>query len=518
MTAEVELAPIAGAFYHDNSEAACIMGPIGSGKTHASCLRVARHADEQWPGPDGVARTRMVLVRNTKPQLFTNTKATWDGLFPVNGKTIRFVSTQQMYTWRYRHAAGHVVHAEILLRALDDPDDVANLLGLEVTGFYFNELRELEPDVIAQASTRAGRYPNAAAGGCKWRGWFSDSNPWAMTSRFHEWFVADPRPGFAFFKQPGGMDPAAENLENLEQTLDTLKLPVEERRAIGRTYYERALLGYNKYDADTMVHCRYGVSRSGKPVYASFDDNVHTKLFELVRYKDKSGKPYTPVWVGYDNTGRHPAAVIAQRVEENGKTQWRCRYEFIGDGIGMRAHAHALRMFLADKVPDARIVRITCDPAGAAKGADDLDMRGVIQHEFPGVMVVNARTNEIETRIAAVENVLTRQDAFVLHPDCRILRTACLTKYQYRKLKLSGEERFTETPDKISPFADAADALQYLLLGGGEGRVLQPDEQGANFKWPRGGQIAITPKPSDQQRRTQGAVFDPRVGPFFHER
>jgi hypothetical protein len=38
-------------------------------------------------------------------------------------------------------------------------------------------------------------------------------------------------------------------------------------------------------------------------------------------------------------------------------------------------------------------------------------------------------------------------------------------------MKISGTERYTEVPEKITPYADVADALQYLMLGGGEGRL-----------------------------------------------
>jgi hypothetical protein len=178
--------------------------------------------------------------------------------------------------------------------------------------------------------------------------------------------------------------------------------------------------------------------------------------------------------------------------------------------------------FLEEKIPDYVIEKITCDPAGAAKGADDLDMRMIVSAEFPGVTVVNARTNDIETRIEAVEGPLRRmvngEPALIMHPDCKILRSACLVKYQYRRLKVAGEDRYTETPDKITPYADIADAVQYLMLGGGEGRV-SSDGVGKEPKWPKNGQ-AVTPKVPDevqrQQRQKQG--FDPRSGSIFNER
>lgn len=502
----MKLAPVASAFYADSSFAAVIMGPIGSGKTTAAALRLRRHALEQRPSSDGVRRSRWVIVRRTKPQLEQTTMKTWFSLFPQALKGAhQWISTKQTQIWRYTPPGDkHPLEAEFLFRALDDDKDIANLLSLEVTGFWFNELAQIDSNVVAHAATRTGRYPSAAQGGCTWNGWISDTNPWSSVSEYHRMFVIDRREGYAFFHQPGGLAPDAENIENLPG---------------GRDYYLRALQGYKPHDAAMYVHSQYGVSRDGKPVYESYNDNVNCAPFELLTAKARDGKAYTPVLVGFDNTGRNPAALVAQKTDAG---QWRVRYEFCGEGIGLKAHAHAFRLFLAEKVPNYRIERITCDPAGQAKGADDLDMRMVIQQEFPGVVVVNARTNDIATRIEAVEGPLRRNvngaPALLVHPDCKILREACISKYRYRRIKVAGDERYTEEPEKITPFADAADALQYLMLGGGEGRVLAPNEQGANFRWPTGGQPAITPKPPDQQRRNQGAVFDPRMGTFFAER
>lgn len=513
-------------------------------KTTASMLRLGRHAFEQRPF-EGVARTRFAIVRNTGPQLVDTTMKSWFKLFPSDGKYRKWTSTSKTQVWHF-HPKGYryPIHAEFVFRPLDTEDDVDNLLSLEVTGFYFNELREINTKILAHAGRRAGRYPGADLGGCTWRGWVGDTNPWAATSDLHDMFVASPRDGYKFFKQPGGMEENAENLENLEQTSETLRLSWDDprRRAQGRTYYINALRDYNKSDADMFVHCKYGASKTGKPVYESYDDNAHCKSFELlvdrtpVRRKDMRWErredgtllgieewyvstERVPIKIGYDNTGRNPAALIAQRTDTG---QWRWRYEFIGQGMGMRQHAEELAKFLAEKIPNYYIEKITCDPAGAAKGADDLDMRMIIQKQFPGVLVLNARTNDPATRIDAVESTLRRmingEPAVWIHPDCKILRSACISKYQYRKLKMAGEERYTENPDKISPYADIADAAQYLHLGGGEGRVNSNDNPtGKEPNWPKDGK-AITPQlPKDAVRR-ESRIFDPRNGSFFDER
>ena len=490
------LGPVASAFYRDNHEVAAIMGPVGSAKSTAAAMRLVRHAYEQKPY-NNIRHTRFAIVRNTGPQLVDTTIKTWLKLFPENvyGK---FSTTSKTHRWRGKiPGSKELIDAEFIFRALDDEDDVANLLSLEVTGMWFNELREINTTILAHAGRRAGRYPGADLGGCTWRGWIGDTNPWAATSDLHEMFVADPRDGYAFFKQPGGMDPDAENLENLEQTPETVILPWNDprRREQGRTYYINALRDYSKNDGDMYVHCKYGAARDGKPVFTSYDDNAHCKRFELLQHQDHPKAPaVVPVWIGYDNTGRHPAAVIAQRSPEG---QWRIRYDFCGLGIGMKEHARELRRFLTEKIPNFKVEKITCDPAGAAKDSGDLDMRMIVALEFPGVPVLNARTNDPSTRIEAVDGAMRRlvngEPAFIIHPDAKTLRTACINKYKYRKLKVAGEERYTETPEKVTPYSDVADALQYLLLGGGEGRLTSGSNR--EIPWPTNGAAIQMAKP-----------------------
>lgn len=504
------LGPVAGAYCLDNSEIAVIMGPVGSAKTTASMMRLARHAYGQRPY-NGIAWTRFAIVRNTRPQLVDTTMKSWFKLFPSDGKFRKWVATKNTQTWHFKpQGYNHTIHAEFVFRPLDDETDIDNLLSLEVTGFYYNEIREINTQILSHGGRRAGRFPGGDLGGCTWRGWFGDTNPWAQTSDLHDMFVANPRPGYKFFRQPGGMDKDAENLENLEQTEETLKLAYDDpvRREQGRTYYINALRDYSKNDADMYVHSKYGADRSGKPVYVSYDDNAHVAKFEL--NQDSRGE--TPIWIGYDNTGRTPAAVVAQKTDVG---QWRVRYEFCEKDIGMVAHARELRAFLTERVPNFRIERITCDPAGAAKGADDLDMRMVILKQFPGTLVLNARTNDPGTRIEAVDGLMRRMingdPAIIIHPDMKILRSACINKYRYRKMKVGGEERYTETPEKISPFADVADALQYLALGGGEGKVTSQDSEAEKSKdWANRG--SITP---NRNKSASSMIFNPQTGSVF---
>jgi len=501
------LGPIAGAFCMDNSEVAAIMGPVGSAKTTAAAMRIARHAYEQWPGPHGVARTRFAIVRNTNRELEDTTLKSWLKLFPEN-RFGKFQSTKKTQRWRFQpEGMDKVIDAEFIFRALDDEDDVANLLSLELTGAWFNELRQINTSILAHMGRRVGRYPGGDLGGCKWRGWIGDTNPWPFTSDLHSMFVTEPREGYKFFKQPGGMDPDAENLENLEQTPETLKMNFDDprRRAQGRTYYINALRDYSKDEADMYVHCKYGASRAGQPCYPSYNDNTHCVQVAT--------DPKAELYIGYDNTGRNPAAIVAQK-SANG--QWRALFEYVEQNMGLEQHAKNLGRLLADEFPGFKIKKITCDPAGRAKDAFDMDSRRIIAEAFVGVTVLNARTNDMTTRLAVVENAFQRMvngdPALVIHPRCKTLRAACISEYHFRKMKVAGGDRYAEEPNKTHPHGDIAEALQYLMLGGGEGGAGD-----GPVAWPKDG-AAITPGQAAENnamrsgaasRQLATAQFDP---------
>lgn len=450
------LGPIAGAYYLDNSRVAIIEGPVGSGKSTGSCLRLQRHTYEQIPSPRGVAQTRWAIVRNTKKQLEDTTMKTWFQIFPENEYGI-FKSSSMTHHWEFTpQGFAHPIQSEFIFRALDDEADVADLLSLEVTGFWFNELREIVQEILAHAGRRT-RYLNGERPST-WSGWIGDTNPWDSDHFLEEKTNPAPPAGWAHFRQPGGLDPEAENLENLEQTAETLSLPFDDprRRDQGRTYYTNAIADYTKEDADIYVHAKRGRSRAGKPIYTDYNERIHRQHFQLI--------PRLPLRIGFD-FGRTPAALIAQRTAT---WQWRIRFELCAEDMGVKKFGEMLKRFLAENCPGLTIAQCTGDPAGNAKDGDD---RTAFDHlKASDIICLPAITNELSTRIEAVNGAMRRleqgEPGLIIHPDCKRLTRACLDGYHYRKLKVAGN-RYADEPEK-NEWSHPAEALQYLLLGGGE--------------------------------------------------
>src|SRR5690606_30698085 len=157
-------------------------------------------------------------------------------------------------------------------------------------------------------SGRIGRYPAGKTGAASWAGIIADTNFPSEGSDWHK-FMTDPPGDWQIFKQPSGMSPEAENLDYLNQTPETLALPVghPERIARGRGYYERfvRMYGENSDWVKRYVYAQYGDDPSGTAVFRdSFKHAFHVvdEVFPV------SGHPLI---VGQD-FGRDPCSVICQ--------------------------------------------------------------------------------------------------------------------------------------------------------------------------------------------------------------
>lgn len=196
-----------------NAFVRAVVGPVGSGKSSGCVVEVLRRAVEQAPGQDRVRRTRFAVIRNTYRELKDTTRKTFEQWVPpALGKW-----HEQDFTFTIDKPLkdGTRVHSEVLFRALDRPEDVRKLLSLELTGAYINEARQVPKAILDVLTTRVGRYPSKAQGGPTWYGIWMDTNPWHTGHWGYKLFTKERPGGYDLYEQPGGREPAAENLENL---------------------------------------------------------------------------------------------------------------------------------------------------------------------------------------------------------------------------------------------------------------------------------------------------------------
>jgi hypothetical protein len=474
-------APVASLFHQSAAFVRGIRGPVGSGKSVACCIEMFKKSQEQALGPDGKRKTRWLVVRNTLPQLETTTIKTWLDWFPT--KDFGRMTGKPPYTHYVRFGD---VDMEVIFIALDKPEDVKKLLSFECTGIWFNEAREINKEIVDAATGRVGRYPSAKDGGCSWSGIIMDTNP---PDDSHWWYNLSEEQtpvDWQFFTQPSGLSPMAENLENLNQPSDAHLLPLATRRELGRKYYQRMLGGKTQEWINVYVHGKYGFIKDGKPVYeASWNDTLHGAQADI------EINPASPLSCGIDCSGRNPSAVWGQRTPLG---QIQIVHELVCEGIGAVAFAGLLKSEIARVFP-GRDIEYWGDPAGGYGSQNDDRTYFDIIRETAGVQIRPApTTNLIGERIQTVESVLLRLvtggvPALWVSRACKILRRGFNGGYKYKRLSVSGGARYEDKPDKRTRFADVHDALQYLLIGMGEGRRMKG--QSKNSSKPSAAKVGV---------------------------
>ena len=411
-----------------------LMGPVGSGKSVTSCFEIIRRASSQEPDSNGIRRTRCAVVRETARQLMDTTIKTWLDWFPA-GVCGTYMKTTKTYFFKMGD-----VECEVMFRALDDADDVANLNSLELTFAWFNECRDIHPDIIDAMSKRIGRYPSKRDTGPSWFGMWGDTNPPTMdTWWYYQMEHIDPEDGesdndngWMVYKQPSGRGPYAENIENLPDG-----------------YYD--IQGRSEEYIRVYIDGEYGLSSAGQPVYKYFRPDYHMASTSLSPIHNG----VRPIVIGMD-LGLTPAAVL-------GQLDPRGRALILGEAVSFDMGAQrfirtVLKPLLADSFPGMPVL-VVVDPAGVQRAqTDERSVVDIIKAE--GMRVMPAKTNNISARIGAVDDFLMRQTdgdaAFLVDPRCVKLKAAMMGGYRY---KPKGDGVIEK--NKAS---HVAEALQYLML------------------------------------------------------
>lgn len=429
-----------------------IMGPVGSGKTTACLIECMRRSMMQEPGPDGIRRVRGAVIRNTYPELKTTTIKSWHEWFPPT-----------VGNWAWEGPPRHRMQfegydIEVLFLALDRPEDISRLLSLEITWAYVNEARELGYPVIRALLTRIGRYPAMRQGGATWKGLVMDTNP---PDTDHWWYrLAEEEcpPKWAFFKQPAGDSVAAENLDHLS-----------------KDYYENVKSGASKEFIKVYVHGEYGFVQDGKAVFPEFIDSLHVAEVAPIRNR--------PIVIGLD-FGLTPAAVFLQADAEG---RVRALQELVAEDMGVKRFSEVLGAEIRAKYSDFDI-EIVGDPAGDSRAQTDETTPFQILNAA-GLRAKPANSNDTVVRLEAVRACLGRlvggKPGLIVDPKCATLRKGLMGGYRYKRVAVAGGgERFRDRPEKNS-YSHVCDALQYGLLGLGEGRALVRNKALDDFKGPR---------------------------------
>jgi len=431
-----------------------LMGPVGSGKSSACSVELMAKAFAQAPDAEGRRRTRFAVVRNTYRELKDTTLRTWLSWFPEDDFG-PFSHTDMAHRVCLPQPDGTTLDTEVLFRALDRPQDARKLLSLELTGAWVNEARELPLTLVEALGDRVERFPSDREGGCSWAGVILDTNPPDTDHWWHR-LAEEARPdGWEFFCQPGGLmerggvfipNPRAENLDHLP-----------------RDFYLRRMAGKSARHVRVYYCGRYGFVQDGLPVYPEFDEPRHVASAPL------DAVDGLPLYIGLD-FGLTPAAALAQRLP-NGR--WLLLDELVSQSMGMVRFAGLLNDLLRSRY-GGLAPEIWGDPAGMARAqTDERTPYDILRAS--GLYARPTNTNDPLLRREAVAAALDRdiegQPGLVLSPRCRTLIAGMAGVWRFRRLAVSGEDRYTDAPEK-SRFSHVCEAAQYLFVGAGEGRRL----------------------------------------------
>ena len=312
-----------------------IVGPVGSTKTTAALIKIGYEAKRVKASSDGVRRSRVAVIRNTRQMLWDTTIPDFLKWYP-DGEAGILEKTNSKFQLKFDD-----VECEVLFRGLDDANDVRRLLSLQLTFGVMDEFREINPDIYNALTGRLGRYPDKTmngVGACDDNGkqihkvWGA-TNPPDMDT-FWESLLTEPPQNMHVTIQPSGLSQEADWVQYLPDD-----------------YYENLCEGKKEEWIDVYVHGEFGKSLSGQPVFKAFDRDTHVSKQPLNHIKLQTH----PLMIGMD-FGLTPACTINQ-VDAQGRLLTFA--DLVSEGMGtLRFCREKLKPLLSNRFPGMNVIII----------------------------------------------------------------------------------------------------------------------------------------------------------------
>lgn len=439
-------------FHNDDSFVRLVIGPYGSGKSTMCAHEIVRRTCQMPIWHNGRRRAKWAIVRNTSGELYSTTLQTWLQWFGELGDIRKRQKPLLTYEHTFNDGYG-IVELELIFIALDREEDVRKIKSLEVTGAYINELSEVPQGALAHFKGRVNRrYPSRAF--CSdpyWSGIIADTNPPDVDHWIYKDFELKQLESYKIFHQPHGL------LRNEDN--EWLPNPnCDNAGNLAADYYLK--LAEGQTEDFVKVYClgEYGSVGFGKKVYPEYNDDVHSSDKVEAIQGD-------PIHLGWDG-GLTPACVVVQLSKRG---QFRVLREYVGEDMGIRTFAESVVLpGLARDFPYCKIGKSVFDPAGGARDSIMEEMSCIGELNSLGIITIPARTNDIDSRLGAVRYFLNRmidgRPGFVMHKfNCSVLRRGFIKDYVYKRIAVSGEERYKDKPDK-NMSSHPHDGLHYIAL------------------------------------------------------
>lgn len=442
-------------YFDSTAPVQIIIGPLGSGKTIQTCVKIPEIMRKQKSNKQGVRLSRCVAARNTYSELFTTTIKDWLecnghlGEFNQGGKK---PPTQLI---KFNLADGTRVESEIVFLAFDRPDHVKKARGIQTTIVWLNEVKELPKAVVDMLDLRHGRYPSKKEGVVPtWHGMLGDCNAPDEDHWLYRLAEEERPDNWDIFKQPGGLikvgsswelNPEAENIGNLPPD-----------------YYMRGMQGKGEDWIKVNLANEYGFVASGKPVHPRYVDSVHCVDMEFT--PDKG----TEIVLGFD-WGRTPACGFLQKTAVGG---WICFDEMGAEDMSAITFAPVLAQYIRANYPDYEFKGWGDPSGGKGQSTEDTPFKIMRAEGIP--VRPSEKSNNVLLRRSAVEIPLRDvgmdgRPRLIILPKAKMIRKGLAGGFCYKRVMTAGDERYHDEPDK-NKYSHYVEALEYALVGEGEGK------------------------------------------------
>jgi hypothetical protein len=432
-----------------------LIGPLGSGKTFGAINKMLSRIHNAVPDRFNVRRSRWCVARNTFPDLNSATIPDFRSITDKLPFGTFSMGAPPSWKARYPRSDGTIVDTEVLFRSFDGLQDVKKARGMQLTGVWVDELGEFNKANFDMLIGRVKRYPpkvqvpkarfdvlfssNAVARDH----WLADL---ALQQTPEGWSIGIQAPGVIRVGNRWKENPDCENYKNLP---------------IG---YYSAQCGGKK---DSWIR----QNLANEFVYHSDGRAIHPDFNEQLHVDDILPTHGIQIWLGMD-WGRTPAAVIMQQ-QPNG--QWFVLEEVVLKNAGADKLGTTVKRVLNARYSGFTIAEATGDPAGTAMTQARDETPFDLFNLRSSLNATPAHTNDPEVRFATLDNLLTTliegHPAIMVDRSCQTLIGGLSGEYQFKRIQVSGEEKFHDQPDK-GPSSHVCEALHYGLMGAGESDVL----------------------------------------------
>lgn len=447
-------------FHADNTFVQLIMGPYGSGKSTICANKIVQHAISMPKWHNGRRRSKCLVIRNTSGELQSTTLQTWLQWFGELGSIRKRQKPLLTYEHTFNDGDG-IIELELVFIALDRDEDIRKLKSIEATMAYINELSEVPQVVLHHLIGRVNhRYPSQAF--CTdpyWSGIICDTNPPDEDHWIYKDFELNLTPNYKVFHQPSGLIINDDGSFQKDSEGNYIANPdCDNYVNLSPDYYPK--LAEKRSEGFIKVFCggKYGIVESGKRVYPEYNDDLHS----VHRLEALQG---VLIHLGFD-FGLCPACIVMQITPRG---QVRLLKEYITEDMGIRTFAKNIVLpqlsidFVYNKIGESE-----GDPAGAAGDQIMEELSCIGELNSLGIKTNPATTNDIDVRIASVKYFLNAmidgQPALLLSREgCPILRKGFVNGYHFKRVNISGDERYQDKPNK-NRFSHIHDAVQYILM------------------------------------------------------